>query len=162
MNPQYESADAIRELARAELSVKARLGYVGLLLAAAALTTVILALWLTEPGLPLRTHAAFGAMCVIGVSWVALASWVLTTRRVLFARDQVVAGRMAVMFTAVFATGALAAVIATRSDAALGAFATGAVMLSAAFIVLRRARRRFTALSARRAELERLLGTTPG
>ena len=47
-----------------------------------------------------------------------------------------------------------------RSDAALGAFATGAVMLSAAFIVLRRARRRFTALSARRAELERLMGAT--
>lgn len=160
MNPQNDSANAIRELARGELSVKARLGYVALLLAAGCMTTVIFSLWLTEPALPLRTHAAFGAMCVIGASWMALATWALTTRRVLFARDQVIAGRMAVIFTAVFTAGALAAVIATRSDAALGAFVMGAVMLLAAFIVSRRARRRFTALSARRAELERLLGSS--
>ena len=158
MNPQNESVNAIRELARGELSMKARLGYVALLLAAAGMTGVIVSLWLTEPVLSPRTHAAFGVMSVIGASWVALATWALMTRRVLFARDRVIAGKLAVAFTCVFVVGALAAVITTRSGAAWGALATGAIMLVAAVAVLRRARRRFLALSARRMELERMLG----
>ena len=158
MTIQGESMMAVRELAQGELSVKARFGYVALLLAAAGMTAVIVSLWLTEPALVARTHVAFGAMSVIGISWMALALWALMTRRVLFARDRVIAGRMAVTFTSVFAVGALAAVIATGSGAAIGALATGVVMLAAAVGVLRGAQRRFAVLNARRAELERSLG----
>ncbi len=160
MTPQDESLMSIHELVKGETSMKRRMGYVALLLAAAAMTTVTVALWATEPALPLRTHIAFGAMSVIGLSWIALAGWALTTRRVLFARDRVIAGRMAVTFTSVFALGALAMLIATGSAAAAGAFGTGVVMLLAAVVVLQQALRHFTALSTRRSELEREIGAT--
>ncbi len=160
MTPQNESLIDVHELVKSETSLKRRVGYVALLLAAAAMTTVVVALWLTEPSLPPRTHAAFGAMSAIGVAWIALAAWALTTRRVLFARDRVIAGRMAVTFTSVFALGALVILIASGSAAAAGAFGTGVVMVAAAVVVLRQARRRFAALDARRVELERELGAT--
>lgn len=157
MTPQDESLMSIHDLVKGETSLKRRIGYVALLLAAALVTTVVIALWVTEPALPPRTHAAFAAMSAIGVSWVALAAWALTTRRVLFARDRVIAGGMAVTFSSVFAAGALAALIATGSPAAAGALVTGVGMSIAAVLVLRRARLRFAQLSARRAELERSL-----
>ena len=47
--------------------MKARLGYVALLLVSSAMTAVIVSLWLTEAYLPLRTHLAFGAMSLIGI-----------------------------------------------------------------------------------------------
>ena len=112
MTTQNESMMVIRELAQGELSVKARLGYVALLLAAAGMTAVIVSLWLTESALPVRTHLAFGVLSAIGLSWVALATWALTSRRILFARDRFIASRMAVTFTSVFAIGAVAALIA--------------------------------------------------
>src|ERR671918_2584122 len=96
--PPRISASAWQRLADAELSVRSRLGYVALLLVALMMTSVIGALWMTEPVLPWRTQLAFGMMIVIGLSWVAFALWVLTHRRVLLARDSVVAGRMAVTF----------------------------------------------------------------
>jgi hypothetical protein len=159
MTPQNESLMSIHELVKGETSMKRRIGYVTLLLASAAMTSVIVALWATEPALPLRTQIAFGAMSVIGLSWVALAGWALTTRRVLFARDRVIAGRMAVTFTSVFTAGALAMLVATGSAAAAGALGTGVAMVGVAVVVLRQARRRFAALDARRAQLERELGT---
>jgi hypothetical protein len=154
MNPQLDSLQKIHALAGGELSLKARLGYVSLLLVAAAMTVVILSLWLTEPVLPARTHIAFGAMTLIGVSWVVLALWALGTRRVLYARDRVIAGGMAVLFTSLFLAGAATAVVRVHSPAAYGALVTGAVMLACALYVWTAARRRFAALSARRVELE--------
>ena len=111
MSPQMKSLQDVRQLAGAELSLRARVGYVSLMLVSAAMTAVIASLWLTETELPPRTQFAFGAMCVIGLSWVALSVWALRTRRPLFARDRVVAGRMAVAFTSVFVAGAMATVI---------------------------------------------------
>jgi hypothetical protein len=161
MNTQNESMAesmlVVQRLARGELSVKARLGYVALLLVSSAMTTVIVSLWLTEALLPPRTHFAFGAMSLIGISWAALSIWALTTRRVLFSRDRVIAGRMSVAFTALFLAGAIAAVISTGNAAAFGAAATGAVMLAIALRVLSGARRRFAELAARRDALEREL-----
>ncbi|HET9862902.1 MAG TPA: hypothetical protein VFP37_05630 [Steroidobacteraceae bacterium] len=153
-----ESLHRIQARARANLSLAARLGYVGLLLASAALTTVVVTLWITEPSLPARTQIAFGAMSLIGVSWCALAAWVLRARRPLFARDRVIAGRMAVAFTSVFAAAALAWAVFVGGPAAYGAFASGMVMLAAAIAVSARARRRFALLAARRQELEQALG----
>jgi hypothetical protein len=152
-----ESMTMVRKLARGELSVKARLGYVVLLLASSAMTVGLVSLWLTEAWLPLRTHLAFGAMSLIGIAWAALATWALTTRRVLFARDRVMAGRMSVAFTALFLAGSIAALLMTGKAAALGAAVTGAVMLVIALRVLAGARRRFDALASQRAELENQL-----
>jgi hypothetical protein len=158
MNTRENSLEAVRALARNELSFKARVGYVALLLAAAGMSVVILSLWLTEPALPARTQLAFGLMTIIGVSWVALASWVLAARRPLFARDRVIAGGMAVAFTSLFVVGTGIAVAMGGGAAALGALGTGIVMLGFAGWALRSARHEFAALSARRAELERALG----
>ena len=160
MNTRNDSIAKIRKLAGGELSIKARLGYVALLLASTAMTTVIVSLWLTESHLPLRAGLAFGAMTLIGVSWAALSLWALTTRRILLARDRVIAGRMAVTFSAVFVAGAAAATWIAGSVASFGALATGTLMLGVAVRVLSGARRRFAALAERRAELERAIGGT--
>jgi len=152
-----ESMTRVQKLARGELSVKARLGYVALLLVSSAMTVGLLSLWLTEAFLPLRTHLAFGAMSLIGVSWAALSIWALTTRRMLFARDRVIAGRMSVAFTALFLAGAIVAVFMSGKAAAFVAAATGAVMFAIALRVLAGARRRFVELAARRDALEREL-----
>ena len=151
------SMTAVRQLADAELSVPSRLGHVALLLAALGMTVVVASLWLTEPALPLRTHLAFGVMTVIGCSWSTFAIWVLTSRRVLFARQRIVAGRMAVTFAAVFTAGALAAAAATGAAAALAAAATGVVMVAVAAIILRRVHHASARLMARREALEREL-----
>ncbi len=153
MNVRENSLHDIRQLSRGELSLEARLGYVALLLFSSAMTVVIVSLWLTEPFLPARTQVAFGAMSMIGLSWLAFSLWVLSTRRPLFARDRVIAGRMAVAFTALFLAGAGAAVWVSNSAAAYGALITGGAMLLAALVVWSRARRRFEQLSARRAAL---------
>jgi hypothetical protein len=154
MNPQMKSLQEVRQLAATELSFKARLGYVALLLVSTGMTVVIASLWLTETFLPLRAQLAFGVMCVIGVSWATLALWALSRRRPLFARDRVIAGGMAVAFTSVFLIGALAGAVIANNPAAYGALATGAVMLAIAIRVFVGARRRFAELAARRAALE--------
>ena len=158
MNAQHESAAMIQKLARGELSFRTRLGYVALLLAATGMTAVVLSLWISEPHLVPRTQFAFGVMSCIGASWAAFALWSLTTRRVLLALDRVIAGRMAVVFCAVFVAGAVAATFIAGNVASFAALATGLLMLGAAARVLSGARRRFAELTARRAELERAIG----
>lgn len=157
MNTSINSLALIRARAAGELSLRARLGYIALLLVSAGMLVVIASLWLTEVSLPLRAQLAFGVMTFIGSCWATFALWTLATRRVLFARDSVIAGWMSVAFTSMFVAGALAAVIISGRGAAFGALATGVLMLSVAARVLSRARRRFSALTARRQELERIL-----
>lgn len=147
----------LRALMDAELSLRSRLAYVALLLVALMMTSVIAALWMTEPVLPARTQVAFGAMIVIGLSWVGFALWVLTHRRVLLAPHSIVAGRMAVTFTGAFVIGALVLRYAQGSPGALAAAAMGVGMLAAAAILLIRAHRRFDRLAERRRQLEREL-----
>ena len=105
-NPSPPSTLDVRRLLDRELSQASRLGYVALLLASLTMTVVVSSLWLTEPVLATRTQVAFALMIGIGLSWTAFAVWV-TTRRVLFGRDSVVAGRLAVTFTATFVVGAV-------------------------------------------------------
>ncbi len=152
-----DSLESIRGMARSQLSVKTRLGYVALLLAATGMSVVIVSLWLTEPMLPARTQLAFALMTAIGLSWVVLAIWVLSARRPLFARDRVIAGRMAVGFTGLFTLGAGVAAALSGAAAAFGALATGVVMVGFAVGAWRAAHRRFVELAARRALLEKLL-----
>lgn len=157
MKTRENSLEAVRAMARNELSLKARVGYVALLLAATLLSVVIISLWLTEATLPARTQLAFGLMTIIGVSWVALSSWALGTRRPLFARDRVIAGGMAVTFTSLFVVGSGIAVAMGGGAAAFAALGTGILMLGAASWALRSAQQRFVALVARRSDLERAL-----
>ena len=152
------SAAALKQLVDAELSMPSRLGYVALLLAALTMTGVVGTLWATEPSLPLRAQVAFGVMVAIGSSWVVFALWVLTHRRILLARHQIVAGRMAVTFTSVFMLGSLAVGYATGRPEAYKAAAVGVLMLGLAIVVLVRAHRAFGRLVSRRDVLERELG----
>jgi hypothetical protein len=145
----------LRRLVAAELSLTARLGYVLLLLAALTMTTIVTALWLTEPVLPVRARIAFAVLDVIGASWMVFALWVLTRRRALFARDSVIAGRMAVTFSSVFVVGALATGAVTGDRAPFAAAALGVVMVAVAAIQLSRANRAVARLRDRREALER-------
>jgi len=152
------SIDDLRRLTASELSLTARRGYVGLLLAAATMTVIVTALLVTEPSLPLRASIALGVLAGIGLGWMSFAVWVLSNRRILFGRHHVVAGRMAVGFSVVFCVGALAVGYATSSRSAFAAAAMGAPMIVIATTMLVRARRRVAELSRRRDELEQQLG----
>ncbi|HEV7243229.1 MAG TPA: transmembrane transport protein [Thermoanaerobaculia bacterium] len=152
------SVAEVQRLILGELSLRARVGYVALLLVALAMTTVIASLWLTEPHLPVRTQIAFAVMAGIGSSWAAYAAWVLTRRRVLLAGHRIIAARMAVAFTAVFVAGSLALGIwSSMGRPAYAAAALGAMMLIVAVAMLLSSRRRFDALMERRGALEREL-----
>jgi hypothetical protein len=149
------TAPELRQLLEAELSRRSRFGYVALLLASATMTVVIASLWLTEPALPTRAQIAFLVMTVIGVSWSSLAVWVLTTRRILLGRDSVVAGWMAVTFTATFVVGALAIGLTSGGTSPYAAASLGMALFAIAVVVLIRARRRLASLMNRRDALER-------
>ena len=153
------SAEEIRRLMDAELSLRSRLAYTALLLVSLAGTGVIASLWLTEPRLPVRTQVAFAVLVTLGLSWVTYSIWVLSRRRALLAGHRIVAARMAIAFSALFAAGSLALGLwGSAGRAAYGAAATGSLMLVVAIALLVRARTQFAVLTARRAALELELG----
>lgn len=156
-SPPVALTDDLRRLTALELSLPSRLRYLALLLAASAMTAIVIALLVTEPGLPTRTSAALGVMAVMGASWMTFAAWVLTRKRVLLGSHRIVAGRLAVIFSMVFVLGALSVGLTTSSGSPFMAAAIGAVMLSVAVTVFARAKRQFDHLSKRRDELQRLL-----
>ncbi|MES3020283.1 MAG: hypothetical protein V4857_01740 [Pseudomonadota bacterium] len=141
-------------LADRELSVRARFGYVALLLAALTMSALVGALLLTEPALKPRTELALAVLTFIGMCWVGFAVWVLSFRRVLLAYQDIVAARMALAFCAVALAGALFLALGEGSEAAAAAAPVFGAMLVLAVALLVRARRRLKALLARRAELE--------
>jgi hypothetical protein len=148
------SAAALHALVEAELSTRARIGHVALLLAALGGAAVVGTLWATEPGLAAHTRVAFAALVGICISWSVYAIWVLTHRHVFFARHRIVAGRMGVAFSALFAVGMLWLGYVGRPGA-YNAAGVGVVMLSAAIVILVRAHRRFARLTERRNQLAR-------
>lgn len=154
MTPPPLTTETLLRLADAELSLRVRVAHIALLLVSLLMTTSIVSLWLTEPSLPIRTHVAFGAMTVIGLAWTMFAARVLTERRVLYARHRVIAGRMAVTFTAAFVVGALAIVWTRESAAGYVAAGIGAMMLVAAVLLLRRWQRTLAQLIERGRVLE--------
>lgn len=152
--PHSLESELQRLTARA-LSPSARYGHVALLLAASMMSALLTALLATEPALPGRTQLSLSVMLGIGVSWVVYAVWVLRHRRPLMARHRVVAGRMAVIFTALFFAGA-AGMAAATGDAVFQALAIiGAGMLAMALIVLDQAHQRVAELRAQLQALER-------
>jgi len=153
--PDPSVVAGLEYLARTELSLRARLGHVLLALVASAMTVVVVSLWLTEPFLPARTSAAFAMMTVIGLGWVAYSVWVLSARRVMLARQRVVAGRLAVAFTGAFAAGCVLLASTSARAAAGPALAMSLVLLAVALVLWRRAEAAHARLLARRETLER-------
>jgi hypothetical protein len=152
------SAAAIRRTSLGALSMRARVGYVALLLVSVAGAGALASLWATEPALPARTHAAFAVLLGILLAWAAFATWVLRTRRALFGYDGVIAGRLSVAFSALYATGMTAVGIGTGLAGPWAAAGVGLLMLGVALLNLRRATRRVIALTAQRDALARELG----
>jgi len=111
--PPATLANDLRQLTALELSLPSRLRYVALLLGASTMSAIVIALLVTEPKLPVRTSVALGVMAVIGVSWIVFAAWVLTRKRVLLGSHRIIAGRLAVVFSAVFVIGALSVGLTT-------------------------------------------------
>jgi membrane associated rhomboid family serine protease len=148
----------LRHLTTNALSTRSRYGHVALLLAALMMCVLLGALLATEPVLPGRTQVALAVMLGIGASWVVYATWVLRHRRPLLANHRVVAGWMAVVFTALFFAGASAMAVSTGGPTLQAAATAGAAMLAVAVAVLVHAYRNIARLRARRRELERQLG----
>lgn len=156
--PEAPSSAEMTRLLERGLSGRARYGHVLLLLTALAMSIIVAALMLTEPALPARTLAAFAVMLTIGLAWVAYAVWVLRHRWSLLAGHRVVAGIMAVTFSAVFTVAAGVAAVITAMTAAWTAAASGAALMAVAAAILVRAIRHRRRLEARRTQLERELG----
>jgi hypothetical protein len=113
---------------------------------------VIGLLWATEPGLPLRTQAAFGLLVVIGLCWAAYGSWVLTRKTPLFALDRVVAAWLALAATGLLTI--MTAVITTmRHHAEPALFAIVALLLVLSTVNLARSRAHRAKLLRRKQEL---------
>jgi hypothetical protein len=148
----------LQDLTEKTLSPVGRYGHVLLLLAAAGMGVLVLALLITEPALPLRTQAAFGAMLAIAACWVGYSTWALLRRRPLMHAHRVVAGAMATAFTGLFTAVALTTGALTAAPAAWWAGGMGAVMLIVALSLLLLALRTRSALLTRREELRRGLG----
>jgi hypothetical protein len=147
----------LARLARTELSLRARLGHVLLALVASAMTIVVVSLWLTEPVLPTRAKAAFAMLTVIGLGWIAYAVWVLSARRVMYARQRVIAGRLAVAFTGACAAGCGLLASSAAPGAAWPALIMSLMLLAIALVLWRRAEAAHARLLARRKTLEREL-----
>ena len=145
--------DMQRILAR-ELSLRARLGYMALLVVAGSVSALTAELWITEPSLPVRTHVAFGAIVVIGISWTVYAWWVLANRRVMLANQRVIASWLATGFSGLFLAGA----IILRDRIGTGGVVTSSVLFGVACVNLAAARRHFIRLAERRDSLQRRTG----
>lgn len=140
---------------RGTLSLPARMGYLALLLVSLTVTALVGALWATEPELPPRTHAAFGVLVLVGATWAAVAGYILTRRRPLFATDRVLATATAVAATVVVGTGTtVLSLLRGGIGAGLGAAALATVTVGLAAVLHVRARRLRSALIARRRQLE--------
>ncbi|MDQ3069860.1 MAG: hypothetical protein M3R55_09050 [Acidobacteriota bacterium] len=145
------SVEEMQHRLHQEVSLPSRLAHTALLVAAAGMSGVAGSLLLTEAALPTRTRAAFAVIVLIGAAWAAFAVWVLARRKTLFGRQQIIAARMAVVFTAVFLAGS----IGLRDTLGRGAIAVSALMFLIAGAWLIVAGRRVARLEARRLALRR-------
>jgi hypothetical protein len=148
---------ALAELTERTLSRGERAGHVALTLFAAAMALVVAMLLATEPGIPMRTTIAFWVLLAIAVSWVAFGLRVLSRRRPLLAEREVVAGRMGLLYSAVFTAGTMAVGMVNAGQLVTPATWLGATMTAVALANLLRAQWRRAQLVALRERLEREL-----
>lgn len=153
----------LAELTDRTLSRSARYGHLALTVVATVIAACLGYLLLTEPDMPIHLMPAFGVMFAIAAAWAAFGSRVLSRRRPLLANREVIAGGMAVGFSALF-TAAAAAIgfLAGGHTLVTGASILGATLTLVAIAVLARALLRRAELRALRTRLEReLAGPLP-
>jgi hypothetical protein len=157
------SAEQILHALHAELSPRARLATVALLLGALLVTATVAALLLTEPALPLRTRLGFGLIVLAGLAWSGYFASALQRRRRAYISHRVASATLAVGVTAAFLVATLVLAWFTPALTATALVAAGLQLplLLAAIWLLCRARRELQRLQARKltlaAELERPL-----
>jgi hypothetical protein len=137
-------------------SLLRRVGYLVAGMGGLAGATLVGGLWATEPApLPVRTQLAFAMVVVVGLVWAGFAAWALA-RRPLFALDRIVAGTLALTFSALTTAGAVALAV-TRGSVALLLIAAGvgSGLTALSAVILVRARIHRAALVARLRDLER-------
>lgn len=122
----------------AKLSLRTRVRYLVVLLAAATVTVLTALLWWTEPDLPLRTELAFGAIVAVGAGWSAYAAVALRRCGRLFALDRLVAGWLTLLFALLATAGCGLLVLPRGGDPAVLVIA-GVVLLPVAGLILARA-----------------------
>ena len=146
---------ALAQLTELTLSRGERAGHLALTLFAGAMALVLIGLIATEPNVPLRTMIAFWVLLAIAASWVAFGLRVLSPRRPLLANREVVAGRMALLFSALFTAGTMAVGWVNAGVAVPPVTWLGATMTAVAIANLARAMWRRSRLQALRAQLEK-------
>jgi hypothetical protein len=149
--PKYGPDDIVRGL-----SLPRRVGHLVAGLGGLATAAAVGLLWATEPGeLPIQTQIAFTALIGIGLTWAGFAGWALV-RRPLFAVDRVIAGWLAVTFSALTTLGMVTVALTRASTAGvLAGGALGVTLTAVANTMLARARAYRRTMLARRHELER-------
>lgn len=150
--------DAARRLVAAELAPPSRIAHGALLVVASAMTIVILSLLVTEPALPARTLAAFVGLATIGAAWSAYAAWALARRHVLYGRQRVVAGWIALAAATIFSLGGLAIGIWAAQPAGLVAGMSGIPFVVGAALMLAKAHRSVSLLTGRLRMIEAQAG----
>ncbi|MFI6779547.1 hypothetical protein [Micromonospora sp. NPDC050276] len=150
--PRLSAREMLDQL-EATLSRRTRIRAVAALLAGLAGTVFVTSLWWSEPGpLPGRTHLSFALFTVFCLAWACYGGWLLTRRVPLFATEQVIAARIALVASVV--TTAVAAVAAARSGTGLvAALAIGGLFVAAALALAVRAHARRAALLSRARQL---------
>ncbi|MET8828955.1 transmembrane transport protein [Streptomyces sp. NPDC004610] len=145
--------EALERALAAEVSLAARVRRLAVGLAGATGAALLAVLWATEPEpLPAATATVFALLIAVGLAWTAFAARVLTRRRPLYARDRVLAARLA-LTTSTAVTATATTITAVRSAPAATILTTGlagATLMALAATALIRA-------EARRRGLERLL-----
>lgn len=149
MRPAIETVRLIeQESARAS-----RPWHIVLLVSASLALILVLTLWLTEQGLPLRTHLAFAALSCVGTAWVGHAAFVLLRRTFLAVPHQHRAAGIALAATGLFLAFAAMVWLQTRTPGPLLAAGVAAVLMGAAWLLYKRSEQRWARLSARCTEL---------
>jgi hypothetical protein len=149
-----EASESLALLARTQVSFRSRVGHLALLLLTTGFSVALVSLLLTEENLPVRAAAGLLASLAINLVWAIYAAWVLAVRRTMLFNHRVVAGRIAVAATTLFALGSVALGVMTGATAAYLAAGLGLGLVAVAAVLLGRARRDFSELQLRRSQLE--------
>lgn len=155
--PRTSLEATLAELTERTLSRGERGFHIGLTLFAAGMGAVLIGLLATEPGVPLRTTIAIWVLVAIAAAWVAYGLRVLSKRRPLLANREIVAGRMSLLFSAVFTIGTMMVGLVNAGIAFTPATTLGGTMVLVALANLVRAHHRRASLRALRERLEREL-----
>lgn len=142
-HPTPPPIEPILSLVNGELTSKMKWAYRALLIFAIVSVSLLGVLWATEPGpLPPRLHVAFGGLCLIGLGWITVLSWILVRRRCPSAIDRIATAWMATIgcSLSLFVSVPIAA-FRGNAFALVAVALTGLLLLGVAIWMLKRAYR---------------------